>query len=158
MASQYLTRICRRLQLHAADLHGPYKGTLPDSACERRGARSTVIQRLVLRVCVATTACGDILRTRNAQTTCPGRINMLGHHLQIENACVPDTLAALRCGSCGHSSAWGLHVWRIPVLYPFYQEWRVICRSISEHGSPAFRDLITMRSLFAHRCIANICP
>lgn len=31
---------------------------------------------------------------------------MLRHQIQIANACMPDALA-VRCGSCGRSSAWG---------------------------------------------------
>lgn len=31
---------------------------------------------------------------------------MLGDQIQIVNACTPDALA-VRCGSCGRSSAWG---------------------------------------------------
>ena len=52
----------------AADLQWTVKGTLPDPACERRAARSTVIQRLVLRVCVAISALeytGKVLSTRD---------------------------------------------------------------------------------------------
>ena len=75
---------------------------------------------------------------------------MLGHHLQIENARVPDfggTYDAARADAVVHGAPCLAQPG--PRSYPF--QWKATCRSISEHGSPAFRDLTAMRSLFAHR-------
>jgi hypothetical protein len=102
----------------------------------------------VLRVCVAATPLGTLYEITTFQATGHSRTAVLGCPIQIatpayqilwpyDAACANTVVHGPPClaKSCPLS-----------VLVE-----RATCRSISEHGSPELRDLMAIKSLFAHR-------